>query len=129
MGGYRSYRPHIIRYDTIMPITISLILFFGASTVYIFNNIPTKQKTWYVPLILGVLFIYCYADKPEFDNNKCERISLQKIADSKSSIVEVEENCNVVNWGKMLKPEDSELNAQLFCIWRITERKKLYYNK
>jgi hypothetical protein len=34
-GGYRPYRPRIIRYDTFMPVTIALIYYFGASTYFI----------------------------------------------------------------------------------------------
>jgi hypothetical protein len=41
----------------------------------------------------------------------------------------LQHDCSVVAWGKILKPEDSELNAQLLNIWGITNEKRLYYNK
>lgn len=129
LGGYRDYRPFILRYDTIMPITLSLIFVFGLSTLFIFKSMSSKQKRWYVPIVFSVLFIYTKSDTPEFDNNKCEKIALHKIADSKSSIVELEQDCSVVEWTKTIKAEDSELNAQLLYIWKITDRKKLYFNK
>lgn len=129
LGGYRSYRPYILRYDTIMPVTLSLIFIFGVSTFYLFRNMSYRQLIWYVPVILTVLFIYTNSDEPDFENNKCEMAALQKIAGSVADVIEIEEDCSVVDWRKTLKPEDSELNAQLLTIWRITDRKKLYYNK
>ncbi|HTA62870.1 MAG TPA: hypothetical protein VK835_10460 [Bacteroidia bacterium] len=129
LGGYRDYRPNTVRYDTIMPITFSLMFLFGITTLFIFKSSSKNNKTWYIPLIIMVLFIFTNADKPQFDENKRERNALKEIVESKTKIVEVPDNCKVLSWGKMLKPEDSELNSQLLFIWRITDEKKLYYNK
>lgn len=35
LGGFRGYRPNIIRYDTIMPITIGLMFAFGFTSFYL----------------------------------------------------------------------------------------------
>jgi hypothetical protein len=129
LGGYRIYRPNILRYDTIMPITLSLIFIFGVSTLFIFKSMSNRQKIWYIPIIVGVLFIFTNSDQARFDKNKCERIALKEIADSKDTVVPLQHDCSVVAWGKILKPEDSELNAQLLNIWGITNEKRLYYNK
>lgn len=129
LGGYRSYRPNILRYDTIMPITLSLIFIFGISTLFIFKSMSKGQKIWYIPLVVGVLFIFTNSDKAEFDNNKCEMAALKEIAISKDSIVPLQHDCSVVAWGKILKPEDSELNAQLLNYWGVTKVKKQYYNE
>ena len=88
-----------------------------------------KQKMWYVPIIIGVLFIFTNSDKPMFDKNQCERSALKEIAGSKENIVALENDCSVVAWEKYDTPEESELNAQLLSKWRITKEKKYYYNK
>jgi hypothetical protein len=129
LGGYRSYRPYIMRYDTIMPITLSLIFIFGISTLFLIKNMSGKQKMWYIPIIIGVLFIFANSDEPEFDKNDCERSALKEIANSKENIVALEHDCSVVAWEKYDKPEESELNAQLLTKWRLTDKKKYYYNK
>lgn len=54
---------------------------------------------------------------------------MQKIAGSEAEIVELEEDCSVLEWARISKPENSELNALLMLKWRITEKKKLYFNK
>ncbi|MCK5822731.1 MAG: hypothetical protein KAG95_01925 [Bacteroidales bacterium] len=129
LGGYREYRPNILRYDTIMPITLSLIFIFGSSTLFLLKSLSKKQKIWYVPVIFIVLLIYTNADKAKFNNNKCEKIALKEISESKNSIVELHNDCNVLSWDKVTEAENSDLNAQLLNIWGITKEKKLYYNK
>lgn len=129
LGGYRTYRPYIFRYDTIMPITLSLIFFFGISSLFLIKQMSKKQKIWYIPIIIGVLFIFTNSDEPKLDNNKCERSALKEIADSKETTVALRHDCSVVAWEKLDIPEKSELNAQLLNLWGITKEKKLYYNK
>jgi len=35
----------------------------------------------------------------------------------------------VLSWTRIVKPEDSELNAELLQLMKITDEKRLYYNK
>ena len=128
-GGYRIYRPFVLRYDTIMPITLGLIFMFGATTLYIIKRMTTKQKFWYIPIIILILFIYTNSDEAQFGKNKCERIALKEIAASNDSIVQLHTNCTVLSWEIIRKTQDSELNAQLLNMWGITKEKKLYFNK
>ena len=129
LGGYREYRYYILRYDTIMPITLSLIFVFGISTLFLIKNMSRQQRIWYLPIILIVLFIYTNADEARFENNKCEKVALKEISASKDAIVRLPNGCCVLAWNTITKPEDSELNSQLLKIWRITKEKKLYYNE
>ena len=129
LGGYRIYRPNILRYDTIMPITLSLFFIFGITTLFILKSISNRQKIVYLPLIIGVLFIYTNADEAKFNNNKCERNALKIIADSKDKVVQLSTNCTVIAWEMITKPEGSELDAELLNIWNITKEKKLYFNQ
>lgn len=128
-GGFRDWRPNILRYDTSIPITISLMFAFGISTLFLIKNMVMKQKFLYLPMIFGVLFAFTIADKSQFDKNDCERAALKEISESKEKIVELDNNCTVLSWAKIKKAEDSELNAELLIIWGITDEKKLYFNK
>lgn len=129
LGGYRIYRPFILRYDTIMPITLFLIFAFGASTIFLLNNFPGRHKRWYIPIIIGVLLIFTFSDEARYDLNQCERNALTEIQNSSDAIVVLDTDCSVVAWEKFDKPEDSELNAELLTLWGITERNKLYYHR
>lgn len=129
LGGYRDYRENTLRYDTIMPLTLCIMFLFGSTTLFILKNSVKKDEMWFVPLIVFVLFIFANADEPEFDNNTCERKALQEISQSKEKVVQVPSDCKVVAWGRINKPEDSDLSAQLLYKWHITKEVKLYYNK
>ncbi len=127
LGGYRNYRPHILRYDTIIPITLSLMFIFGKTTLFILNNISRNQKYWYLPLILLVIFVYINSDEPEFDKNNCERMAILHIARSSEPIVKIDDNCTVLSWTIIETPQESELKTKLLKIWRIIDDDKLYY--
>lgn len=129
LGGYRDYRPNILRYDTIIPITLCVIFLFGSSTLFLIRSISSKQKWWYIPLIAGVLLIFTNADRPGFDRNDCEIAGLKKIAGSKEKIVRLSDDCSVLYWGMISDPRFSNLNAELLQIWKITDEEKLYYNE
>ena len=129
LGGYRGYRPNVLRYDTIMPITVSLIFIFGISTLFLIKNLKGIQRICYIPLITGVLLFYTINDEQHFDKNKCERNALKEIAASKDSIVRLHGDCKVLSWQKITKPEDSGLYAELLTLWNVSPYKKLYCNE
>jgi len=129
LGGYRDYRPYILRYDTIIPITLSLMFLFGKSTLFIFNSIAPKHNKPYTALIGCVLFIFIYSDKPEFEKNKCERNAIMQIANSPNKIVELSTPCTIMSWGTIEKPTESELKTKLLKKWKIIDDDKLFYQR
>lgn len=88
-----------------------------------------KQRLWYLPIVIVTLFIFTNSDEPEFEKNKCERIALKEIAESKDKIVQLKCDCPVLSWDTISRPENSEIKAQLLLNWRVINVKKLYYNK
>lgn len=129
LGGFRTYRPNILRYDTIMPLTICMIFVYGFSTYFLINNILPKYKKLYLSGIVVVLLIFTYADKPNLNENICERQGLEIIAQSPEKIVFVESDCTIMSWEKTTDYRNSELNAKLLQYWGVTKEKKLYYQK
>lgn len=129
LGGYRNYRFYILRYDVIIPITLSLMFIYAKTTMFILYNFSKQQNSWYIPLIIIVAFIFTYADKPEFSKNRCERDSILKISVSKESIVKVDNNCTVLSWTIINKPEESALQMKLLKIWRIINEDKLFFQE
>nr|MBK9651343.1 hypothetical protein [Bacteroidota bacterium] len=132
LGGFRPYRPNIIRYDTIMPITLASVFLYGYSTYYILMNLKTKsKKVIYAFVILIFSAIYINADFG-FGVKKyslCERESLEKFVASPDSVVFIDTDCSILNWGKTLNPDDSRGRAELLLHWNIIKNKKLYYQK
>ncbi|MEM9526145.1 MAG: hypothetical protein AAGA31_06020 [Bacteroidota bacterium] len=128
LGGYRGYRPFVLRYDTIMPITLSWFLLYGVSSSYLLNQLRQRSLWLYLGLLLAVVAIFTFADEAEFDNNLCERSALAAIAISPESVVKLKEDCPVLDWKTIRSAERSKDNARLLTIWGITERDKLYYH-
>src|SRR4030042_1967601 len=129
LGGYRNYRPYILRYDTIIPITLSLMFIFGKTTIFILNNFSHKQKYWYIPLVVLVIFVFTNSDEPKFHKNDCEKNAIMQIAHSIEPIVKIDDSCTVLSWTIIDNPKESELKTKLLKIWRIIEDEKLYYQK
>ncbi|HLO91448.1 MAG TPA: hypothetical protein VK172_09825 [Lentimicrobium sp.] len=128
LGGYREYRSHILRYDTIMPVTIALIFYFTASTVYLLKHYRPFNKSYpVIPLI--VFFVFTIADEPGFHKADREKKALHLISQSSEKVIQIEPDVKVLSWGNIERPEDSELNSQLLMIWNITNERKWYYNK
>ena len=128
LGGYREYRFNTLRYDSIMPITLMLFFAFGITTIFILKIISKTYRILYYPLILAVIFIFTYADEPNFEHNSCERAALEEISKSPSSVVRVSGNCSILSWYVISEPEDSDIKAELLHKWNVTKNKKLYYH-
>lgn len=129
LGGYREYRPLVLRFDTILPVTLSLIFLFGASTLFLLKNINRSKRFWYVPGIVAMMLIFTFADKADSHKNQCEKNALQQIARSTETTIAIPNDCTVLSWWKIKNPEASEMNARLLNQWRITKEKRLYYNR
>ena len=129
LGGYRVYRPNILRYDTMLPVTLGFVFMFAYSGLFILKNANTNQRKWYIPVLVIILFIFTLADDPQFHKNACEKKSIMEIASSNDSIIQIPSDCVVLGWGPIKDPENSRLNAQLLVKWKIMDKVKLYYNK
>jgi len=128
-GGYRPYRPRIIRYDTFMPVTIALIYYFGASTYFLINHFKTIGKQRYVAAVLLCLLVFTIADIKGIGRNRCERQALEKMARSNDNIIPIPKDCFVLDWQNVHDYQQSDKKAELIYYWKITDKKILFYNE
>jgi hypothetical protein len=56
-------------------------------------------------------------------------MALKKMADSKEKIIELPKDCFVLGWENKFDYAQTEKEAELIYFWKITNEKKLYYNK
>ena len=129
LGGYRTYRPFIIRYDTVMPVTVALMYFFGASSYYLLKVLSGRIKNKYLILIAASLSLYTIVDIDGLDKNKCEREALLTMASSTEKIIELPKDCYVMSWSNIYDYKSSEGRAELIHYWNITPEVKLFYNE
>lgn len=128
LGGYRDYRPDIIRRDTFMPVFLSMIFFYGISSLYIIKNIRIGKNIYYAGILIFTL-IFVHADAVILNHNECERNALEKIANSPDNIIILEDECSVMSWGKIKDYHDAEINSELLLYWGVIKEKKLYQHK
>lgn len=127
LGGYREYRPYILRYDTIMPITLSLLFLFGKTSLFLLRQLDGKRRYGYIALLGLVLFIFTNADEPEFNKNACERKAIAQIAAASEAVVKIEADCTVIAWDKITNPEASEWQIRLLRLWGVIDEERRFY--
>lgn len=129
LGGYREYRPNIIRRDTFLPVTLLLFYTYGMTSFYLIRHLLPRYKKWYVLGLVVVSFNFMMVDSPDFENNKCERDALEKISNSSESVIKLDNDCLIMTWIKVKDPEFTETNSQVLQMWNIIEKPTLYYQE
>jgi hypothetical protein len=127
LGGYRPYRPNILRYDTFIPITITLFYFYGSSTYFIFNNLSGKKLRYYGVFLMALFVIYMNSDRIETEKYRFERQCIEALVKSPNEVTKLPATFNVMSWYPLTEPNQSESNAIMLKFWNITKEKKLYY--
>ena len=94
LGGYRIYRPLIIRYDTIIPLSISYFIIYGTTSIYLISNIKKYLPVYITGIILFTIFMIVI-DLRISKLNECERKSLEIISASNQSVIELDQSCKV----------------------------------
>jgi hypothetical protein len=128
LGGFRSYRATILRYDTIMPVTLAFIGLYAGSCLRLLKQVPQRGKAWYVASLMVVAIIYTNADRYDRSAYDCERAALEAIAIATESPVALKGKCGVVLWQTYPTTDWSELTSRLLVEWHITEKPVLYYH-
>ena len=127
LGGYRPYRPNILRYDTAIPITAGFFVVFMITTLFVLKKSNWKLKPWYIISLIGFVVLLTVNDNSRFNKNYCEKVSLLRIVAAPGDIVELNSGCTVMAWDTISKPLESEFNAQLLLYWGVTKKKTLYF--
>lgn len=128
-GGYREYRPNILRRDTFLPITLCIMYTYGMTSYYLLKTISPLYKKHYVGVLLIIGLIFTSVDIPNFKDNQCEKTALKTIANSKKEVVELENDCLIMTWIKVEEPNFTKTNSQVLQLWNITEKPVLYFQK
>lgn len=128
LGGYRDYRPFIVRYDTLLPITLGAFTLFAASSLRLLAILRPRAKRAFGLFLVAILAVFTVADEPEFHRTACERQALEYIAASTAPVVPVPLACTIMDWQAIPAPDRSLLKAELLHLWRVTDRVKPYFN-
>ena len=130
-GGYRPYRPYIIRYDTVICISFAFIFYAGYSTKILFENslknkIPRRIYIAYIIIFAGYFFVI---DNPTAWRNNAEKKALYKIAKSEDNPVILDNKTSIISWGTITDVAESKRVSKCLQRWGITKQAKLFYYK
>ena len=145
LGGYRAWRPYIVRYDTFMPVMLAFIFLFGQSTFYIVTHAPRIAKIAFLTPVLLMLTYFTLQDltitlptvnqpyqakkKWQFLAYECERKAMDKLAESSEKTVALSIDCTFMSWKRTREPWREELNTPLLRRWRVLSPEQTYYRE
>ena len=131
LGGYRPYRPWIVRYDTFLPITIVLILLLSISSYYLLKSksFSKKIKFYYATFLISILMVFQFSDHltSKYGDNKCQKAALYKIAVSDENVVELSSDCTIMSWSIMGDPFYSKDIGKMLHYWGISRKEIMFY--
>ncbi len=127
-GGYRDYRPFVLRYDTLIPVSLSFFYIFGTTTYCILKKM--EKSKMYILFLISFFIFYAVADPLKGESKKCQVKTFYKIRESKEKIVEVEYHCDILSWVKIEHPLNSKDIIKMLQKWNIVEdEEKTFYQK
>lgn len=127
-GGYRPYRPYIIRYDVIIAVSFLYIFYLVYSTMFLMENLPQQRAR--ILYLAGCLLFMAYftaIDIPLKWTNDREVAAIRKIQESSEVPVVLTEPATVVSWLPTYSVEESRNASEMLYLWRITDTVKPFY--
>ncbi|MFN6943809.1 MAG: hypothetical protein ACK4ND_02605 [Cytophagaceae bacterium] len=128
MGGYREYRPFILRRDTLQPVLIGLFYAYGISSFLVIKNLKGYKRYAYGFTLVIMAFMYTWRDHLPIYTNACERNSLKVLSESDADCLKLEENCSVLQWGVFPECDVTTYSAIMLERWNITSRPVKYFH-
>ncbi len=129
LGGFRDYRPYILRTDTLLPVSVFSWGLVSLLFYYAMTNPKSKiQKTSIILFILASIYFTGTEYNSSRPTKTCEKGILYQLAEcpKDQDIVVIKENgCPVTDWIMMKNPKQYENHSKLWQHWNITDRKIL----
>jgi hypothetical protein len=132
-GGYRAYRPFILRYDTIMPVTFGLVFLLVSSSIFLVKELTNERlKIIYGAGLFLVGFLFSRADRHlELDENEPQHEVLYYLHHNKDTMVAMPVHCNVGTWSTSdyKDPVILQMLTSLYKEWDILQPYQTLYIK
>jgi len=125
-GGYRTYREYIIRFDTFIPVTLCIFLYYTYSTVLAIQTANKWVNIIFISVALASVCFFTIIDSDRNYQNSCEKHQFQVLSESKSNKVELDCDCSVFSWGPLPDYNNSYESAVMLNRWHITKGIVLY---
>ena len=128
LGGYRPARPYILRYDTMIPITLGLMFALAYTSVLVLRFADTRQLRWYAPVLLAIGIAFTNADRLDADQNAGQRALLAELrAAGAGDTLALSDEATLLSWAPVRSAEESAAVVALLRRWGILGREVRYY--
>jgi hypothetical protein len=124
LGGFRPYRPFIVRYDTFLPVTLVACFVFLITAANLFVLLKGKQKTLYSFFLLIFFIAMIHPDLSfSISENNCQQNSLTEISKSAERVIIVKPQCQILSWHEADFNNPEIVKAINICLkkWKIIE--------
>ncbi len=132
LGGYRAYREFVLRYDTALPLTLGLFIFYVGTAVCLLRGLAPRASGRYAVLLVAVALIFVNADRRRWlrpaESNAAERRALTQLAAAPGPVVRLPPGTRVLAWEPITDPRASAVNAALLKYWHVSARPPQYYS-
>lgn len=127
LGGYRSYRPMIYRYDLLIPVTLTLVYWLIVSGNHFVRSLSKKAKPIYASFAAVLLAALFFNDiRIKSDRNDCEIEKLQQLSESTKDTLILEDDCTIMGWTIDDNYYFTEKKVKLLKIWGIVDKDVSY---
>jgi len=127
LGGYRWYRPNLLRKDTFLPVALAIAFIYAYSSYLIVQNKDFHYRRIYLSLLLIMAFIFTYADELDQKPYQCQKAALIEIAESPQEVIKLKEDCTILTWYPVPEPAQSKRIMEQLKDWNIVKEDKTFY--
>lgn len=126
LGGYKSYRPNIIRYDVAIPLSLLTILYISFSSIQILKILKHSKyiHLYSLFLIINIGFM-AIKDFGKTNQNHCQRATLIAIECSDKDYFRITTGCKILTWDFTTDTRAMNNVSSLLLKWKITKKKIL----
>lgn len=129
LGGYREYRPLIIRSDTALPITCLLIIMFSYISQTLMLNLNIEFQKYLKVALMLIAFYFVQLDELPHHHNFCQKEEIKKISESKADCIQLRKDCTIMSWYIFGDCEDTKVQSDVLYLWNITDRPVAFYQE
>jgi hypothetical protein len=116
LGGYRDYRPDIVRRDTVQPVLMVLFYLWGRSGLVLFRN--KGLSLWAkLPSVL-LLLLFTIVDFTAVNEPSCERLTMEQLASAKQDTIVLDRDCPILTW-RQIPNQDTRPPSELLVLWGV----------
>lgn len=127
-GGYRPYRPYLIRYDVMIAVSFLYMFHLVFTTLFLIDHLT--QNRFRISYLIGCFVFMIYftmIDIPMKWGNEQEIAAIRKIQASPEVPVVLTEPARVVSWMPRHSVEETKNASEMLYIWHITDTVKPFY--